>query len=174
MFVADKLASVLKIFSYLAVSLTLFYSRTYLAQRGLFRGETFVLMLSALLGMMVMISANNFVTLYLGLELMSLSLYAMVALQRESERAIEAAMKYFVLGALASGLLLYGMSMIYGATGTLDIGGGGGRHGARTRANRTIVLASGWCSSSRPSPSSSAPCRTTCGCPTFTTARRPR
>jgi NADH-quinone oxidoreductase subunit N len=121
MFVTDKLADVLKIFAYLSVSLTLFYSRAYLAARGLFRGETFVLALTALLGMLVMISANSFVTLYLGLELMSLSLYAMIALQRESERAVEAAMKYFVLGALASGFLLYGMSMLYGATGTLEI-----------------------------------------------------
>jgi NADH-quinone oxidoreductase subunit N len=139
MFVADKLASVLKIFAYIAVSLTLFYSRTYLTVRGLFRGETFVLTLTALLGMLVMISANNFVPLYLGLELMSLSLYALVALQRESERAIEAAMKYFVLGALASGLLLYGMSMIYGATGTLDIGGAA-EVMVRGHPNRTILL----------------------------------
>ena len=123
MYVTDKLADVLKLFAYVAVSLTLFYSRGYLTARGLFRGETFVLMLTALLGMMVMISANSFVTLYLGLELMSLSLYAMVALQRESERAVEASMKYFVLGALASGFLLYGMSMLYGATGTLEITG---------------------------------------------------
>src|SRR6266704_7157545 len=123
MFIADKLADAMKLFAYVSVSLTLFYSRTYLAARGLFRGETFVLMLTALLGMMVMISANSFVTLYLGLELMSLSLYAMIALQRDSARAIEAAMKYFVLGALASGLLLYGMSMLYGATGTLEISG---------------------------------------------------
>ncbi|MDQ2964092.1 MAG: NADH-quinone oxidoreductase subunit NuoN [Pseudomonadota bacterium] len=123
MYVTDKLADVLKLFAYVAVSLTLFYSRGYLTVRGLFRGETFVLMLTSLLGMMVMISANSFVTLYLGLELMSLSLYAMVALQRESERAVEASMKYFVLGALASGFLLYGMSMLYGATGTLEITG---------------------------------------------------
>src|SRR5438477_2369283 len=121
MFIADKLADAMKLFAYVSVSLTLFYSRTYLAARGLFRGETFVLMLTALLGMMVMISANSFITLYLGLELMSLSLYALIALQRDSARAIEAAMKYFVLGALASGLLLYGMSMLYGATGTLEI-----------------------------------------------------
>src|SRR5258708_28809440 len=100
MFIADGLADVLKLFAYISVSLTLFYSRTYLAARGLFRGETFVLMLTALLGMMVMISANSFVSLYLGLELMSLSLYAMIGLQRDSKRAVEAAMKYFVLGAL--------------------------------------------------------------------------
>ena len=123
MFVTDKLADALKLFAYLSASLTLFYSRSYLAARGLFRGETFVLTLTSVLGMMVMISANSFVTLYLGLELMSLSLYALIGLQRDSERAIEAAMKYFVLGALASGLLLYGMSMLYGVTGTLEING---------------------------------------------------
>ena len=121
MFVADQLADLLKFFSYVAVSLMLFYSRSYLMARGLFRGETFVLTLFALLGMMVMISANSFLLLYLGLELQSLSLYAMVALHRQSSTAVEASMKYFVLGALASGLLLYGLSMIYGATGTLDI-----------------------------------------------------
>jgi NADH-quinone oxidoreductase subunit N len=123
MFVTDKLADALKLFAYLAASLTLFYSRSYLVARGLFRGETFVLTLTSVLGMMVMISANSFVTLYLGLELMSLSLYALIGLQRDSSRAVEAAMKYFVLGALASGLLLYGMSMLYGVTGTLEISG---------------------------------------------------
>ncbi len=103
------------------MSLTLFYSRDYCAARALFRGETFALTLFALLGMMVMIAAGSFVTLYLGLELLALSLYAMVAMHRTSNAATEAAMKYFVLGALASGILLYGMSMIYGATGSLDI-----------------------------------------------------
>ena len=119
--VDDFVADVLRLFSFVAVSLVLFYSRTYLALRDLFRGETFVLILFALLGMQVLISANNFLTLYLGLELMSLSLYALVAMQRDEAAPSEAAMKYFVLGALASGFLLYGMSMIYGATGTLDI-----------------------------------------------------
>jgi NADH-quinone oxidoreductase subunit N len=119
--VADMVADVLRLFSFVALSLVLFYSRTYLTARGLFRGETFVLMLFALLGMQVLITANNFLTLYLGLELMSLSLYALVALQRDEAAPSEAAMKYFVLGALASGILLYGMSMIYGATGTLQI-----------------------------------------------------
>jgi NADH-quinone oxidoreductase subunit N len=120
-FVADALADLLKFLSCVTVILTLVYARAYLAARGLFRGETFVLMMFALLGMMVMISAASLMTLYLGLELMSLSLYALVALHRESKPAVEAAMKYFVLGALASGLLLYGMSMIYGATGSLDL-----------------------------------------------------
>ena len=119
--VDDMLSDLLKFFSYFAVSLMLFYSRGYLVARGLFRGETFVLTLFALLGMMVMISAGSFLTLYLGLELQALSLYAMVAMHRESNDASEAAMKYFVLGALASGMLLYGMSMVYGATGSLDI-----------------------------------------------------
>ena len=107
---------------YLAVSMMLVYSRQYLTVRGLFSGEFMVLALFATLGMMVMISANHFLTLYLGLELLSLSLYAMVALQRDSAIATEAAMKYFILGALASGLLLYGMSMLYGATGSLELG----------------------------------------------------
>jgi NADH-quinone oxidoreductase subunit N len=97
------------------------YSRRYLAERGLLSGEFFVLALFATLGMMVMISANHFLVLYLGLELMSLCLYAMVALNRDSAASTEAAMKYFVLGALASGMLLYGMSMLYGATGALEL-----------------------------------------------------
>ena len=121
MVVDDMLADFLRLASFIAVSLMLFYSRTYLTLRGLFRGETFVLTLFALLGMQVMISGNNFLTLYLGLELLSLALYAMVALDRDHPGASEAAMKYFVLGALASGILLYGLSMIYGATGSLDI-----------------------------------------------------
>ena len=121
MFVDDLMADVLKLLSYLAVSMMLVYSRSYLTVRRLFTGEFMVLTLFALLGMLVMISASHFLTLYLGLELMSLSLYAMVALQRDSSKATEAAMKYFILGALASGLLLYGMSMLYGATGTLEV-----------------------------------------------------
>ena len=121
MFVDDLMADVLKLLTYLAVSMMLVYSRLYLTVRGLFSGEFMVLAMFATLGMMVMISASHFLTLYLGLELLSLSLYAMVALQRDSATATEAAMKYFILGALASGLLLYGMSMLYGATGTLEV-----------------------------------------------------
>ena len=123
LFVDDPLADVLKLFLYLTVAAVLVYSRKYLRERGLFKGEFFVLALFATLGMMVMVSAPHFVTLYLGLELLSLSLYAMVALQRDSSIATEAAMKYFVLGALASGMLLYGMSMVYGVTGSLALGG---------------------------------------------------
>ncbi|MGH8640364.1 MAG: NADH-quinone oxidoreductase subunit NuoN [Burkholderiales bacterium] len=122
MFVDDLMSDVLKLLVYIGVMVMLVYSRSYIGARGLFRGEFFVLALFATLGMMVMISANHLLTLYLGLELLSLSLYALVALQRDSAVATEAAMKYFVLGALASGMLLYGMSMLYGATGTLGIG----------------------------------------------------
>jgi NADH-quinone oxidoreductase subunit N len=121
LYVADLMAHVLKLCAYLAVAAALVYSRQYLHDRGLLRGEFLTLLLFALLGMMVMMSANSFLTVYLGLELLSLSLYALVALNRDSAVSTEAAMKYFVLGALASGLLLYGMSMIYGATGTLTI-----------------------------------------------------
>lgn len=121
MFVDDLMSDVLKLLTYISVMTMLVYSRAYIAARGMFRGEFFVLVLFATLGMMIMISANHLLTLYLGLELLSLALYALVALQRDSAQATEAAMKYFVLGALASGMLLYGMSMLYGATGTLEI-----------------------------------------------------
>ena len=124
MFVDDLMADLLKLFLYMTVIVVLFYSRAYVLDRDVMnKGEYYVLALFATLGMMVMISANHFVTIYLGLELLSLSLYAMVAMNRDSVASTEAAMKYFVLGALASGLLLYGMSMIYGATGTLEITG---------------------------------------------------
>jgi NADH-quinone oxidoreductase subunit N len=121
LFIADLMSHVLKLAAYGAVSLALVYSRRYLLDRGLLRGEFLTLLLFALLGMMVMMSANSFLSMYLGLELLSLCLYAMVALNRDSAASTEAAMKYFVLGALASGMLLYGMSMIYGATGTLNL-----------------------------------------------------
>jgi NADH-quinone oxidoreductase subunit N len=120
-FVADLLSQVLKVAVLLAVAATLLYSRPYLEARGLLGVEILALALFAALGMMVMISAHHFLTLYLGLEILALSSYSMVALQRDSVRATEAAMKYFVLGALASGLLLYGLSMIYGATGSLEL-----------------------------------------------------
>ena len=123
MFVDDLLADLLKLLVYVSVSMMLIYSRGYLVARGLDKAEFYLLTLFATLGMMVMISAAHFLTIYLGLELMSLSLYALVAIDRDSVRATEAAMKYFVLGAMASGFLLYGMSMIYGATGSLEIGG---------------------------------------------------
>jgi len=121
-FVGDDLSSVLKVFIYLISSIFFLYARKYLQEQNFFRGEFFILGLFGVLGMMIMVSAHNFITIYLGLELLSLSLYAMVALRRDSIPASEAAMKYFVLGAIASGMLLYGMSILYGATGTLDIG----------------------------------------------------
>jgi NADH-quinone oxidoreductase subunit N len=121
LFVSDAMGHLLKMMCYLAVSAALVYSRQYLQDRSLLRGEFVTLLLFSLLGMMVLISAASFLTLFLGLELMSLCLYALVALNRDSALATEAAMKYFVLGALSSGLLLYGMSMIYGATGTLNL-----------------------------------------------------
>ncbi len=123
MFVDDLLSDLLKLITYFAVIMMLIYGRQYLAERGLDKGEFYLLVLYATLGMMVMISAANFLTMYLGLELMSLSLYGLVAIDRDNPRGTEAAMKYFVLGALASGLLLYGMSMIYGATGSLELAG---------------------------------------------------
>jgi NADH-quinone oxidoreductase subunit N len=121
LFVADFMGHLIKFVSYIAVSAALVYSRQWLYDRKLLRGEFISLLLFSLLGMMILVSANSFLTIYLGLELMSLCLYAMVALNRDSALSTEAAMKYFVLGALSSGLLLYGMSMIYGATGTLTI-----------------------------------------------------
>jgi len=122
MFVDDLMSDLLKLFLYMTMIIVMFYSRTYVIDRETMnKGEYYVLALFATLGMMVMISANHFLTIYIGLELLSLSLYAMVAMNRDSVVSTEAAMKYFVLGALASGLLLYGMSMIYGATGTLEI-----------------------------------------------------
>lgn len=121
MFVDDLFADFLKLVLYPAVAVMLVYSREYLAARNLDKGEFYVLVLFATLGMMVMISASHFLTLYLGLEMLALSLYALVAIDRDSARATEAAMKYFVLGAMASGLLLYGMSMVYGAVGSLEL-----------------------------------------------------
>jgi len=121
LFVADALSHLLKLVCYGAVAAALIYSRQYLLDRDLLRGEFITLLLFSLVGMMIMISASSFITVYLGLELMSLCLYALVALNRDSPLSTEAAMKYFVLGALSSGLLLYGMSMVYGATGTLNV-----------------------------------------------------
>ncbi|EDN69924.1 NADH dehydrogenase I, N subunit [Beggiatoa sp. PS] len=121
MFVIDPMGAVLKLFIVLIVFVAFIYSRSYLRDRNFEKGEYFVLGLFATLGMMVMVSAHSLLTLYLGLELLSLSLYAMIAMHRESSQASEAAMKYFVLGALASGMLLYGMSILYGITGTLDL-----------------------------------------------------
>ena len=121
LYVDDPLADILKLLTYASVLGTLVYSRNYVQERGLFTGEFFTLVLFAMLGIMVMASASHFLTLYVGLELLSLSQYALVALKRDSAVSTEAAMKYFVLGALSSGLLLYGFSMLYGVTGSLDV-----------------------------------------------------
>ncbi len=121
-FVRDSMGDILKIFIYIVTAIVFLYSRQYLQLRNMFKGEYYALGLFGVLGMMIMVSAHSFLTVYLGLELLSLSLYSMVALNRDSEASTEAAMKYFVLGAMASGMLLYGMSMIYGISGSLDVG----------------------------------------------------
>src|SRR5579872_4373663 len=122
MYIADQLGFALKLAGFLFVAVALLYSRAYLENRNILRGEYYVLSLTALLGIFVLISANNLVTVYLGVELLALSVYALVAFDRDSGVSAESAMKYFVLGAMASGALLYGMSLIYGLTGTLDLG----------------------------------------------------
>ena len=119
-FVRDPMSDVLKTGLLLITLFAFVYAKDYLRELGILRGEYYVLGLFAVLGMMVMISANNFLTVYLGLELLALCLYALVAFNRDSTKGAEAAMKYFVLGALASGMLLYGISMVYGATGELN------------------------------------------------------
>jgi NADH-quinone oxidoreductase subunit N len=121
MVVADPMGHLLGLFATLATMVTLVYARPYAASRDMLKGELFTLSMFSLLGILVMLAANNFLVVYLGLELMSLSLYALVAMRRDDIGATEAAMKYFVLGALASGFLLYGLSMMYGATGSLSI-----------------------------------------------------
>jgi NADH-quinone oxidoreductase subunit N len=121
LFQADPLANLLKSASCFALLISLIYSRQYLVDRGMFRPDFMVLALFALLGQCVLISGANLLTLYLGLELMALSTYGLVAMRQDNAQSTEAAMKYFILGALASGFLLYGMSMLYGVTGTLDL-----------------------------------------------------
>ncbi len=121
LFELDRMAQILKVVTLLTVAIVFVYSNEYLRRRAILKGEYFVLGLFAALGIMVLISAANLITLYLGLELMSLCLYAMVAFDRESGTAAESAIKFFVLGSLASGTLLYGMSIVYGVTGSLQL-----------------------------------------------------
>jgi NADH-quinone oxidoreductase subunit N len=121
-YVTDPVGSLLKIVACGAVAVSFLYSHEYLLKRGILRGEYYVLGLFALLGIMVLVSANSLITIYLGVELLSLSQYAMVAFNRDSGIAAESAIKYFVLGSIASGALLFGMSMIYGVTGSLELG----------------------------------------------------
>lgn len=121
MFVDDTLADLLKLMMLLCSAIMFVYTRQYMQLRGMFRGEYYAMVLFAVLGMMIMVSGQSMLTIYIGLELLSLCLYSLVAFDRDNAKASEAAMKYFVLGALASGMLLYGMSMIYGMTGSLNI-----------------------------------------------------
>lgn len=121
MYVADDLATLLKLAAFLFVAVAMYYSNEYLARRRIQKGEYYVLSLTALLGILVLTSASNLITIYVGVELLSLSLYALVAFDRDSGIAAESAMKYFVLGAIASGALLYGISMVYGVTGSLRL-----------------------------------------------------
>jgi NADH-quinone oxidoreductase subunit N len=121
MFVDDALAHVLKLMILLGTAVIFVYTRQYMQLRNMFRGEYYALVLFAVLGMMIMVSGQSMLTIYMGLELLSLCLYSLVALDRDNAKSAEAAMKYFVLGALASGMLLYGMSMIYGMTGSLNL-----------------------------------------------------
>ncbi len=121
MFVDDTLADVLKLMILLGSAVMFVYTRQYMQLRNMFSGEYYALVLFAVLGMMIMVSGQSMLTIYMGLELLSLCLYSLVALDRDNAKSSEAAMKYFVLGALASGMLLYGMSMIYGMTGSLNI-----------------------------------------------------
>jgi NADH-quinone oxidoreductase subunit N len=121
MFIRDGVAEILKVFALLCTILVFIYAKPYLSDRKLFVGEFYTLMIFAVIGVMLLVSAGNLIMIYLGLELLTLSSYALVALNRDSRLSSEAAIKYFVLGALASGMLLYGMSMVYGATGTLDL-----------------------------------------------------
>ena len=122
LFVRDTASDVLKLAVYLVAGASFVYAKPYLQDRGLFKGEFYVLGLFAVLGMMLMISAGSMLTVYLGLELLALSSYGLVGMDRDNPRSSEAAMKYIVLGSMASGLLLYGMSMVYGATGSLQLG----------------------------------------------------
>jgi NADH-quinone oxidoreductase subunit N len=121
LFISDDLGQLMKLFIYLTVFLSFFYSQNYLAERQMPSGDYYVLGLFSTLGMMTLVSAHSLLTLYLGLELLSLPLYAMTAIRRTNADAAEAAMKYFVMGSIASGMLLYGISLLYGATGYLDL-----------------------------------------------------
>jgi NADH-quinone oxidoreductase subunit N len=141
-YIDDVLARILKLFIMLTAYGAFLYGWAYVEDRGIARGEYYILGLFSTLGMMVLVSANSFITVYLGLELLSLPLYAMVALERENAKATEAALKYFVMGAIASGMLLYGLSMTYGATGHLMLGAVS-KAIANTPADKIVMLAFG-------------------------------
>jgi NADH-quinone oxidoreductase subunit N len=140
-FVTDPASTVLKLFAYIMVGVVFLYSRDYLDVNGLLKGEFFVLGLFGLLGIMIMISAHSLLTLYLGLEVLALSQYTLVAFNRDSAVSAESAMKYFVLGAIASGTLLYGISLLYGLTGTLELDALASRFGTPGGVNVVTLLA---------------------------------
>jgi NADH-quinone oxidoreductase subunit N len=139
-FVRDAMSDALKGLTFVVTLLTFVYAKDWLRDRGLLAGEFYVLVLFAVLGMLIMISANSLLTVYLGLELLALCLYALVAFDRDSKAGAEAAMKYFVLGALGSGMLLYGASMIYGATGTIELGAIGQAVAEQGLQNKVLVF----------------------------------
>ncbi len=139
-YVRDAMSDGLKAFVFLVSFFAFVYSKDYLRQQRLFRGEFYVLGLFAVLGMTIMVSANSFLSVYLGLELLALSLYALVAFDRDSRRGSEAAMKYFVLGAIGSGMLLYGVSMIYGATGSIEFGAVAEAVGQKGTSDKVLVF----------------------------------
>ncbi|MAZ77554.1 MAG: NADH-quinone oxidoreductase subunit NuoN [Legionellaceae bacterium] len=120
-FIRDDFGSICKLFVYLIMFAAFYFSTNYISERKIHQGEYYALGLFSMLGMMILISGHSLITVYLGLELLSLPQYAMIAMQRDSDQAPEAAMKYFIMGAIASGILLYGMSMIYGAANSLQI-----------------------------------------------------
>jgi NADH-quinone oxidoreductase subunit N len=140
-FVADPAGNVLKMFAYVVTGVVFVYSRDYLAENGLLKGEFFILGLFGLLGVMIMISAHSLLTLYLGLEVLALSQYTLVAFNRDATVSAESAMKYFVLGAIASGTLLYGISLLYGLTGTLELDELAARFGAPGGITIPLLLA---------------------------------
>jgi NADH-quinone oxidoreductase subunit N len=140
MFVRDSAAEILKVFALLCTALIFVFSRPYMQDRKLFQGEFYTLMIFATIGAMLLVSAGNLVMIYLGLELLTLCSYGLVALNRDSRLSSEAAIKYFVLGALSSGMLLYGMSMVYGATGTLALAQ---LHGAVVHAGMSNLMVFG-------------------------------
>lgn len=140
MFVRDAVAEILKVFALLCTALIFVFSRPYMQDRKLFQGEFYTLMIFATIGAMLLVSAGNLVMVYLGLELLTLCSYGLVALNRDSQLSSEAAIKYFVLGALSSGMLLYGMSMVYGATGTLALAQ---LHGAVVHAGMSNLMVFG-------------------------------
>ena len=139
--VRDSVSALLKSGTCFGTAAVLFYARDYAAARGLWRGEYLVLALFGVVGMMAMIGAAHLLTLYVGIELLALCLYGMIAMERDSVRAAEAAMKYFILGALASGVLLYGMSLLYGLTGSLSLQAVSGATGTLEISSLPLMLA---------------------------------